>query len=90
MEREMDENAKAHVDEAYRLLTAECFRMTIGDKMMPQPNFCGIAADLRRIDSQIGAKGQSIFAPMADAIQAAYVEIQAAREALGRKTNATD
>lgn len=80
----MSENARAHIEEAYRLLTAECYRGPSPDEMKPVDGFCGIVEDLKRIDAAIGQRGRSPFAIMADQIDAAYTEIKAARAALSK------
>ena len=75
-----------HIEEAYRLLTGEAYRMDLVDGELQEAkaaeNFCTIAEELERIDRAIGTAGQSMFANMAQEIRAAYVEIIAARNAL--------
>lgn len=74
-------DAKAHLDEAMRLLVLEAWRGSELDDMQPVDHFT-IAEELERVDRALGPKGQSMFAPIADAVRSAYVEIRAAREAL--------
>lgn len=69
-------NAKSHVLEAIKSLSLEAY--TVGDGW-PQPKqHVTISEDLKRIDKAIGPKGESIFAMIADKIDAAYIELQAA------------
>lgn len=77
-------NALNHIREAHRLLTSEayCIPSDRPHEEHVMENFCGIAADLERIDSAIGRKGETAFASMAETIRAAYVEIIAAMNAL--------
>ena len=83
MERfEAEQDAKAHLDEALKLLTGECYRLDMDGTETKMDGMCTIVIDLLRIDHAIGPKGESIFAAIADKIQAAYVEITAARKAL--------
>ena len=79
----MSENAKAHLDEALRLLTGEAYRIAMDGTETKMEGICTIVNDLQRIDCAIGPKGESIFASIADSVQSAYVEITAARKALG-------
>ena len=78
----MSDDARAHIDEAYRLLTGECYRGNGPDDMQPLEGVCTIVMDLQRVDAAIGPKGASMFAGLAETIQAAYIEISAARKAL--------
>lgn len=78
----MSDDANAHIREAYRLLTVEAYRGPSPHDMERIDGFCGVVADLKRIDAAIGPAGESIFARMADTIDAAYVEIKAAQKAL--------
>ncbi|CDZ32186.1 Hypothetical protein NGAL_HAMBI1145_09570 [Neorhizobium galegae bv. officinalis] len=75
------EDAIQHLDAALKSLCLEAFRGDDIADMRPVEHFT-IAEDLKRIDSAIGPKGESIFARIADSIQEAYVEILAARAAL--------
>lgn len=81
-------DAKAHLDEAMKHLTLECYRAPADgpdDERLdwkPVDDFT-IAEELERIDRALGPKGQSMFARFADNVRAAYVEIKAARQALG-------
>lgn len=81
--RELND-AAAHIEEAYKLLSGEAYRGTGPENMVQVEGFCTIVADLERIDSAIGPAGESVFAMIADTINAAYVEIKAARAALQR------
>lgn len=76
------EDAKVHLEEAMRVLTLEAYRGTDLDNMERVEDFT-LAEELERIDRALGPKGASMFAPVADAIRSAYVEIKAARLALG-------
>ncbi len=78
----MIESARPHIEEAYRLLTGECYRGPSPEEMQPVEGVCTIVMDLQRIDCAVGKPGESLFAAIADTIQAAYVEITAARNAL--------
>lgn len=75
-------DAKSHIEEAYKLLTGEVWRGSGPGDMKPVEGMCVVVMDLDRIDCAIGPKGQSIFARIAEKIQAAYVEITVARKAL--------
>lgn len=75
-------DAKNHIEEAFKLFTGEVWRGRELDNMKPVEGVCVIVMELERFDSAIGGRGQSIFALMAEKIQAAYVEITAARKAL--------
>lgn len=76
-------DARAHLDEAMRLLTLEAYRGRDLEEMERVGDFT-IAEELERIDRAVGPRGQSMFASLGDAVRSAYVEIKAAREALGR------
>lgn len=78
-------DAIAHLDEALRELTAEVYHSADGERWTSVDGMCTIVMDLQRIDAQIGAKGETVFARMAESIQSAYVEIKAARAALEGK-----
>lgn len=71
---------RAHIEEAYRLLAGEAYRIHGDGSTEQAEHFCTIAADLYRIDRAIGAPGGTPFAKMADTIQAVFVELIAARE----------
>ena len=75
-------NAKAHIDEAYRLLTGEVWRGTSPENMKPVDGVCVLVMELERVDAAIGQRGASMFAGLAQTIQAAYVELTAARREL--------
>lgn len=77
-------DAKAHIDEAYKLLTTEAWRGNSLSDMEPVDGLCAVVEDLRRIDVAIGPRGKSVFAIMAETVDAAYTEIKAARAALSR------
>lgn len=72
----------AHLDEAIKILTGEVWVGTETSSMKRQDGVCVTVMELERIDCALGPKGKSMFAPMADQIQSAYVEIKAARAAL--------
>lgn len=75
-------DAKQHVEEAYKLMTGEVYRGTGAHDMKPVEGICVIVMELERVDCAIGPRGESMFGEMAQTIQAAYVEITAARKAL--------
>lgn len=77
------EDAKIHLDEAMRLLTLEAYQGRDLDEMERVEDFT-IAEELERVDRAIGPKGASLFASLGDAVRSAYVEIKAARQALGQ------
>ncbi len=82
-------DARIHLDEAMSLLTLEAYRAPADRpsddlKWEKMPDFT-LAEELERIDSALGPKGQSMFASMADKVRSAYVEIKAARQALGER-----
>lgn len=73
--------ARAHLDEAIRVLTGEAIRLDEnGEKRLD--GVCTIVWDLDRVDGAIGERGKSMFAAIARTIEEAYVEIKAARQAL--------
>ena len=72
-------DAKNHVEEAFNLLTGTYWAGDGSEESWP---VCIIALELERIDGQLGPKGHSMFAPMAEKLHAAYVELMAARKAL--------
>lgn len=74
-------DALAHLDAAIAALCLEAYHGCDLGSMQPAKNFT-IGEDLKRIDSAIGPKGESVFARIADKIQEAYVELLAARAAL--------
>ena len=74
--------ATGHVEEAYRLLTGQCYRGTGPDDMQPVEGICTLVMDPERIDSALGPRGHSPFAAMAQLIEAVYTEIKMARIAL--------
>lgn len=74
--------ARAHVEEAFKILTGEAYRGESPHKMKRVDMFCTAVADLRRIDAAIGPSGESIFAVIAQDVEAAYTEICAARSKL--------
>lgn len=75
------QDAKAHLDEALKLLTLEAWQGRDPEHMERMEDFT-IAEELERIDRALGPKGKSIFARLADDVRSAYVEIKAARQAL--------
>ena len=76
------QDAKVHLEEAMRLLTLEAYRGSGPDDMERVDDFT-LAEELERIDRALGPRGQSMFAPIGDAVRSAYVEIKAAHQALG-------
>lgn len=76
------DDAKHHINEAYRLLTGEVYSGPDAESMKRVEGVCTMVLDLQRIDAQIGPSGESVFARMADTIQAVYTEITAARNAI--------
>lgn len=81
----MTSAALAHIEEAYQILTGEAYRVEFeGDTttLHPLQDRCTIVTELERIDAALGPRGQSMFASIAETIQAAYVEIIAARKLL--------
>lgn len=74
-------DAKNHIEEAYKLLTGEIYRGTGANDMKPVEGICVIVMELERVDCAIGPRGHSMFAGLAEKIQAAYVEITAAKNA---------
>lgn len=69
-----------HIEEAYRLLAGEAYRVNADGSLDKQQHFCSLAADLHRIDRAIGAPGGTPFAAMADVIQAVFVELIAVKQ----------
>jgi hypothetical protein len=81
-------DARIHLDEAMNLLTLECYRAPADRPLDDSTKWTAvedftIAEELERIDAALGPKGQSMFASIADSVRSAYVEIKAARQALG-------
>lgn len=76
-------DARIHLDEALEHLTLECWRGRSPQECNERVDDFTIAEDLERIDRQIGPSGKSIFWNIAQSIRAAYVEVKAARQALG-------
>lgn len=74
-------DALAHLDAAIAALLLEAYRGRDPESMRPAEHFT-IGEDLKRIDSQIGPPGESVFARIADRIQEAYVELLSARAAV--------
>jgi hypothetical protein len=76
-------DAIAHLREAQQHLLLECYRSNglDADEMIPVEHFT-IAEELERIDRALGQTGTSMFAPLADSVRTAYVEITAALNAL--------
>ena len=72
----MREQAMAHIKAAIDALLLEAYA---GQERIDNVT---ISMDLKRIDSAIGPKGESIFAHIADRIDDAYIELLAARKAL--------
>lgn len=77
------QDARIHLDEAVEHLTLECWKGRDLDERMERVDDFLIAEELERIDRQIGSAGKSMFWGIAQSIRAAYVEIKAARAALG-------
>lgn len=78
-------DALVHIESALKALTLEAYRSGPDGEWTPADHFT-IAEELKRVDSAIGPKGESMFARLADSIADAYVELLAARAALeGRK-----
>lgn len=76
------DDARRHIDEAFRLLTGEVYKVMEDGSSLPVTGICTMAWDLQRIDQQMGPTGASVFAKMADTLHATYIEITAAKEAL--------
>lgn len=74
-------DAKVHLEASMRALCLEAEVLEQGKDWHQVEHFT-VAEDLKRIDSAIGPKGESIFARIADSIQEAYTEIQAAHACL--------
>jgi hypothetical protein len=74
-------DAIVHLDAAVAALTLEAYKGRDFDRMERVEHFT-IAEELKRVDSALGPKGESMFGAMAELILEAYVEILAAREAL--------
>jgi hypothetical protein len=74
-------DAIEHLNAAIKELCLEAYRGHDLDNMEPVEHFT-IAEELKRIDGALGPRGESMFARIADNIQAAYVEILAAKAAL--------
>lgn len=68
----------AHIEEAYRLLAGESYRIGMDGTQTKAEHFCSLAADLERIDRAI-APGSTPFAQMAETIRAVFTELIAAK-----------
>lgn len=77
----MKSKALPHVQEALDQLVLEAYRGTSLDSMVRVYNLT-IAEDLRRVDCAIGPKGESMFAKLADIVDAVFIELLAAKEEL--------
>jgi len=77
----MREQAIAHIKGAIDALLLEAYAGQSLAEAVRIDNVT-ISMDLKRIDSAIGPKGESIFARIADRIDDAYIELLAARKAL--------
>lgn len=79
-------DAIAHLDDALDALTLEAYRGQDTDSMeRVAPIQATLALELERIDMALGARGQSMFAPIAEEIKRAVIGIVAARNALAEK-----
>lgn len=75
--------ARAFIDEAIHALSIEMYRGVDTDRMeRVDPIEATIAVELERIDSALGPKGQSMFAPMADNVKQAMAALHGAKDAL--------
>ena len=72
----MNEQVLSHIKAAIEALLLEAYA---GQERIDNVT---ISMDLKRIDSAIGPKGESIFAHIADRIDDAYIELLAAKKAL--------
>jgi hypothetical protein len=78
------QDARIHLDEAIEHLTLEAYRGRTPETMERDFNFT-LAEELERVDRAIGPAGKSIFFAIAASIRAAFVEVKAARAALGEQ-----
>jgi len=85
-------DAIAHLDEALDALTLEGFSYdpaTGASERLPGIQ-CTLAVELERVDAALGPRGQSMFAPIAEEIKRAVIEIVAAKQALEADGGAGD
>lgn len=76
-------NAMAFIDEAIAALAIEMYRGSDLESMVAvSPIEATIAVDLERIDSALGPRGNSMFAPMAEQIKQAMAALHGAKQAL--------
>jgi len=81
------EDARRAVDDAIESLTLEMYRGPVLGKDMERvagPE-ASIAIELDRIDSALGFKGHSMFAPMAEKVRHCMIALHEARAALGER-----
>jgi hypothetical protein len=74
-------DAIIHLREARHHLLLEAYRVDLRGNESREDHFT-IAEELSRIDTALGPRGSSMFAGIADSVRSAYVEIQAALQAL--------
>jgi hypothetical protein len=77
----MKNPALPHIQEAIDQLTLEAYRGETLDDTVRVYNIT-IAHELRRVDCAIGPKGESMFARLADMIDAVFIELLAAKKEL--------
>lgn len=77
------DNALRAVEEAIEALSLEVYRGETPESMdrVNGPD-CTIAIELDRIDSALGPRGESMFAPMAERVRQCTIALYEAREAL--------
>lgn len=86
------QDALAHLDDALHALTIEAHTCSARDagtelekwERVP-PIQATLAIELERIDSALGPRGKSMFAPIAESIKQAVIAIVAAQNALNGK-----
>lgn len=79
-------DAIAHLDDALDALTLEAYRgQDTGSMERVAPIQATLALELERIDMALGARGQSMFAPIAEEIKRAVIAVVAAQNALAEK-----
>ena len=79
----MTEMVVRHLEQAMRPLSVEAWRGDDPENMEPVEHRT-IAEELDRVDQALGVRGRSMFAPLAEAIREAYVEVALARLTLLR------
>lgn len=77
----MKHPALTHIQEALDQIVLEAYRENERGEMLQVSNLT-IAEELRRVDCAIGPKGESMFARLADVIDAVFVELLAAKKEL--------